>query len=185
MGFCCQSRVSSFLSHWTFTHKVPRPLLPNPAREPGCPVPWPPEAKASLAESQNTVGNFSLSSASHVSNHQIRNMTKIQINRASVRCNSVCEEPSRIQSTIGLCLFFHQSHNVTDLQEFNWSGNLTVMKEPLTGAVAHTIIFVASSSKAVWSIIGTLLCLVVLTNLFFRSHMGGLALCSAQQWHIL
>ena len=58
------------------------------------------------------------------------------------------------------------------------------MKGLLTSAVAHTIILVASS-KAVWSIIGTLLCLVVLTNLFFRSHMGGLALYSAQQWQIL
>lgn len=37
-------------------------------------------------------------------------------------------EPSGILRVIGLCLFLNQQHNVTDLQEFNSSVNLTVTK---------------------------------------------------------
>jgi len=37
-------------------------------------------------------------------------------------------EPSGILSIIGLCLFLNRRRNVTDLQEFNSSVNLTVTK---------------------------------------------------------
>lgn len=53
---------------------------------------------------------------------------------------------------------------MTDLQEFNSSANLTVTKSSSL-AVTYTVILVASPIKAVWSIIATLLCLVVLTSL--------------------
>lgn len=98
--------------------------LPCPVVGPGCPSPLPPEAWTSVWEPNHR--QFpSLSNVIHMSNYKIINTTKFRWIGHPVQL-LLPREPSGILSVIGLCLFLHQQHNVTDLQEFNSSVNLTV-----------------------------------------------------------
>lgn len=73
------------------------------------------------------IDNLNLSNVTHISNCKIINMTKFRLigHPAQLGWRG---EPSGILRVIGLCLFLNRRHNVTDLQEFNSSVNLTVTK---------------------------------------------------------
>lgn len=82
---------------------------------------------------QNLItGNFHLSSVAHVSNCKIINMTKFRLIEHPT--SVLVREPCGIWSLIDLCVFLPRPHNVTDLQEFNSSVNLTVTGELLARA---------------------------------------------------
>ena len=86
---------------------------------------------------QNLItGNFHLSNEAHVSNCKIINMTKFRLieHPASVLG---WREPCGICSLIDLCVFLPRPHNVTDLQEFNSSANLTVTESSLPERHLH------------------------------------------------
>lgn len=73
------------------------------------------------------VDNLNFSNVTHISNCKIINMTKFRLIGHPAQLGW-WGEPSGILRVIGLCLFLDQRHNVTDLQEFNSSVNLTVTK---------------------------------------------------------
>lgn len=73
------------------------------------------------------VDNLNFSNVTHISNCKIINTIKFRLIGHLAQLGRQ-GEPSGIRRVIGLCLFLNRWHNVTDLQEFNSSVNLTVTK---------------------------------------------------------